>query len=214
VTSVDESLVVFTLDRVSRLTGFTLRQLTYWATTELIQPTVDRRLTPQRPVRLYSWDDVLSLLIIAELRRQKMSPQYVRQIVQHVRRTGFKMAHVEFAIAGSRVHFRAPDGDWEDADRPQPVLSQVLDLEPLKAQLRDSVKRTAAEVGQTERRRGAMGSKLLVAGTRIPVSAVQRFLDRGVPVAEILEAYPSLERRDIEVIRGPVDDSVRREVLP
>lgn len=197
----DESLVVFTLDRVSRLTGFTMRQLTYWAKTEMIQPTVDRRLTPQRPVRLYTWDDVLSLLIIAELRRQKISLQYIRQIVQHVRRAGFKMAHVEFAIAGSRVHFRAPDGEWEDAHRPQPILSQILDLEPLKAQLRESLKRTAAEVGQTERRRGAMGSKLLVAGTRIPVSTVQRFLDRGAPIAEILEAYPGLERRDIEVIR-------------
>jgi DNA-binding transcriptional MerR regulator len=198
---VDESLVVFTLDRVSRLTGFSLRQLLYWARTELIQPTVDRRLTPQRPVRLYSWDDVLSLLIIAELRREKISIQYIRQIVEHVRRTGFKMAQVEFAIAGSRVHFRAPNGEWEDADRPQPVLSQVLDLEPLKAQLRDSARRTATDIGQTERRRGAMGSKLLVAGTRIPVSTVQRFLDRGTPVAEILEAYPSLEQEDIEVIR-------------
>lgn len=197
----DESLVVFTLDRVSRLTGFTLRQLTYWAKTELIQPTVDRRLTPQRPVRLYSWEDVLSLLIIAELRRQRVSIQYVRQIVEHVRRAGFGMAQVEFAIAGSRVHFRTPGGEWEDAHRPQPVLSQVLDLEPLKAQLRDSAKRTAADIGRIERRRGAMGSKPLVAGTRIPVSTVQRFLDRGTPIAEILEAYPSLERQDIEVIR-------------
>ena len=197
----DESLIVFTPDRVSRLTGFTLRQLTYWASTDLIQPTVDRRLTPQRPVRLYAWDDVLSLLIIAELRRRKLSPQYVRQIVQHIRRAGFNMAQVEFAVAGSRVHFRAPEGVWEDADRPQPVLSQVLDLEPLKTQLRDSVTRRASEVGRTERRRGAMGSKLLIAGTRIPVSAVQRFLERGVGVAEILEAYPSLERRDVEGIR-------------
>jgi DNA-binding transcriptional MerR regulator len=41
---VDESLVVFTVDRVSRLTGFTPRQLTYWATTEMIEPTIDRRL--------------------------------------------------------------------------------------------------------------------------------------------------------------------------
>jgi uncharacterized protein (DUF433 family) len=46
-----------------------------------------------------------------------------------------------------------------------------------------------------------MGSKLLVAGTRIPVSSVERFLERGVPVAEILEAYPSLQERDVEAIR-------------
>ena len=71
----------------------------------MIEPTIDRRLSPQRPVRLYSWDDVLSLLIIATLREQKISVQYIRQIVQHVRGRGFSMAQVEFAIAGSRVHF-------------------------------------------------------------------------------------------------------------
>jgi uncharacterized protein (DUF433 family) len=71
------------------------------------------------------------------------------------------------------------------------VFSQILDLEPLKARIRSSAQRSADDVGQTERRRGAMGSKLLVDGTRIPVSAVQRFLKRGTPVAEILEAYPS-----------------------
>ena len=71
----------------------------------MIEPTIDRRLSPQRPVRLYSWDDVLSLLIIATLREQKISVQYIRQIVQHVRGRGFSMAQVEFAIGGSRVHF-------------------------------------------------------------------------------------------------------------
>jgi DNA-binding transcriptional MerR regulator len=198
---VDESLVVFTLDRVSRLTGFTPRQLTYWATTEMIEPTIDRRLSPQRPVRLYSWDDMLSLLIIATLREQKISVQYIRQIVQYVRGRGFSMAQVEFAIAGSRVHFRTPGGEWEDADRPQPILWEILDLEPLKARIRTSAQRTRDDVGQTERRRGAMGSKLLVAGTRIPVSSVERFLERGAPVAEILEAYPSLQEQDVEAIR-------------
>ena len=71
----------------------------------------------------------------------------------------------------------------------------------LKARIRSSAERSADDVGQTERRRGAMGSKLLIAGTRIPVSAVQRFLQRGTPVAEILEAHPSLKERDVEAIR-------------
>jgi uncharacterized protein (DUF433 family) len=30
---------------------------------------------------------------------------------------------------------------------------------------------------------------------------VERFLERGAPVAEILEAYPSLHERDVEAIR-------------
>ena len=197
----NESLVVFTLDRVVRLTGFSVSQLSYWSRTGLSEPAVERRLTPHRAVRLYSYDDVLSLLIIRALQDQKISTRYVRQIVEHIRRQGFKMGELQFAIAGSRVHFKTPEGEWEDADRPQPVLTQILDLKPLRARLAAATERDPGLVGKTERRRGAMGSKELVAGTRIPVSAVEHFLARGIAVSEILEAYPQLQERDVEGIR-------------
>jgi DNA-binding transcriptional MerR regulator len=197
----NESLVAFTLDRVVRLTGFSVSQLNYWSSTGLSGPAVERRLTPHRAVRLYGYDEVLSLLIIRALKEQKISTRYVREIVEYIRRRGFKMSELQFAIAGSRVHFKTPEGEWEDADRPQPVLSQILDLTPLRARLAAATERDPSLVGKTERRRGAMGSKELVAGTRIPVSAVQHFLDRGTATAEILEAYPQLQERDVEVIR-------------
>ncbi len=40
----------------------------------------------------------------------------------------------------------------------------------------------------------------MIAGTRIPVDAVKRFLERGTPLAEILEAYPSLRAEDVEAV--------------
>ena len=35
----------------------------------------------------------------------------------------------------------------------------------------------------------------------MPVDAVQRFIDRGIADADILEAYPALEPADIEKVR-------------
>ena len=64
------------------------------------------------------------------------------------------------------------------------------------------MRRDPAAVGQTEKRRGAMGSKELVAGTRVPVATIRRYLDRGVDVAEVLEAFPVLEREDVEAVRA------------
>jgi uncharacterized protein (DUF433 family) len=169
--------------------------------TGLIGPTVERKLTPHRTVRLYSYQDVLALLIVGVLREHRITTRYIREIVAHIRREGFRVSELQFAIAGSRVHFKTPEGVWEDAERPQPVITHVLDLNPLRARLKASMQRDPQLVGQTERRRGAMGSKELIAGTRIPVSTVVRFLARGIAVADILEAYPDLQERDVEAIR-------------
>jgi DNA-binding transcriptional MerR regulator len=198
----DESLVVFTIDRVVALTGLSSRQLDYWSRTNLIRPTIDRRLSPQRPVRLYDYESLLGLMIISALRRERISIQHIRQIVAHVQGRGYEMGQLVFAIAGSKVHFQTPDGEWEDADRSQFVMSQILNLKPLRAQIQASARRDPAAVGMIERRRGAMGSKALLAGTRVPVDAVRHFLDRGIPDAEILEAYPSLVQKDIDAVRA------------
>jgi uncharacterized protein (DUF433 family) len=46
-----------------------------------------------------------------------------------------------------------------------------------------------------------MGSKPLVAGTRVPVATVQRYLDAGKSIEDVLAAFPVLEKADVEVIR-------------
>ena len=52
-------------------------------------------------------------------------------------------------------------------------------------------------VGTIERRRGVLGSKPVIAGTRIPVQSVRRLHDDGADEAEILEMYPDLTRSDV-----------------
>jgi uncharacterized protein (DUF433 family) len=46
-----------------------------------------------------------------------------------------------------------------------------------------------------------LGYKPVFAGTRVPVAAVMPYLQRGLPVEEILEAFPQLTEKDIEVAR-------------
>jgi uncharacterized protein (DUF433 family) len=77
----------------------------------------------------------------------------------------------------------------------------VLPLEPLRAKVQRATKRDPASVGRTEKRRGALGSKELVAGTRVPVATVRRYLDRGASVAEVVEAFPTLRPEDVEAVR-------------
>lgn len=196
-----ENVIVFTEAKVRTLAGISQHQLRYWAD-DLARPVIDRKVTTRHGVRLYDFDGVLTVLILAELKRRGFSLQYLRQVVAYVSQEGLDFAQLRFAVVGSKLHFQRPDGQWQDAHSSQLVADVVLPLEPLRAKVRAATKRDPASVGRFEKRRGAMGSKELVAGTRVPVATVRRYLDRGVPVTEVLEAFPSLDRKDVEAVRA------------
>jgi uncharacterized protein (DUF433 family) len=158
-------------------------------------------------VRLYSYTELMSLLVAAELRRAGISLQHIRVIIEYLRKRGYPepLTQVLFAVAGGRVYFQHDDGSWEgDLRRDQVVIHEVLvDLEPLRARIRrDAEQRGRDTVGHVEKRRGVLGSKPVIAGTRVPVATVQRFLSSGRTVDDVLRAYPQLERADVEAARS------------
>jgi uncharacterized protein (DUF433 family) len=143
----------------------------------------------------------MSLLIAAALRQKGVSLQHIRVIVEHLRSRGYPepLTQVPFAVVGDRVYFQHEDGTWEGDLRPdQAIIHEVLELVPLRARIREAEQRERETVGHVEKRRGAMGSKPVIAGTRVPVATVQRFLSSGRTVDDVLRAYPQLERADIE----------------
>jgi uncharacterized protein (DUF433 family) len=201
VVAADEDVVMLTRRRIARLASVTERRLDYWEKTGLLRSTVEEGLTGNRRTRLYGFQDAMTAMVLASLREQ-VSLQHVRQIVTHLQELRYAVTEVEFALVGGQVFFQTPDGSWGGAKDPgQVVLHQVLDLRPLKAAILAAGERNARERGQIERRRGVHGSKPVIAGTRIPVRAVQAFLDAGREDQEILAAYPALTADDIEIVR-------------
>lgn len=84
------------------------------------------------------------------------------------------------------------DGTWEGDLRPdQLVLREVLDLEPLRQRIAQGTRRDEALAGKVERPRGALGSKPLLAGTRVPVETVRRYVAAGRSTDDVLEASRS-----------------------
>lgn len=55
---------------------------------------------------------------------------------------------------------------------------------------------------------------LVIAGTRVPVRAIQRFLAAGFPVDEILVEYPSLAREDVEAVMRMNENKAARPGTP
>lgn len=196
---------VFTHARLAALAGVKPGRLRYWESTGLVHSlTAEQSVRGSYDVRLYDFNQALTVLALAELRRENISLQHLRQIVDHLRERKYEVSEVRFGLAGQRLFFQAPDGEWEDLRDPrQIILSEVLDLRPLRQKLATAAARDRkAARAQSEKRRGALGSKSLVAGTRVPVATVKRLLDHGYSTDEVTAAYPSLTREDVAAVRA------------
>lgn len=203
--TLDEQRLAVTRDAAARITGLSTRQLDYWTETGLLPPSTDERLTPGRRIRLYSFSDLLGLMVAAQLKARDVSLQHIRQIVAYLRSHGYMqpLTQLTWATHGKRVYFQHTDGSWEGDLRPdQTVLSQVLDLDVLRREIHKKARRASDLAGKTERRRGALGNKPVLAGTRVPVDTVRRYIEHGKTTAEILRAFPVLEERDVEAVRS------------
>jgi DNA-binding transcriptional MerR regulator len=199
--SATEELLEFPDTRARQLAGVSMRRLRYWEETGLVVPSIRRRLSPKKAVRLYSFQDLLALLVVAELRTERdMSLQHIRRVVEHLRSRGYEapLREVKFATLGGEIYFQHPDGTWEGDLRPdQRVLEKVLHLDPLRARIARAAERQADEAGQVVRKRGVHASAPVFAGTRIRVSTVQEYLRHGYDTDAILEAFPDLRAADV-----------------
>lgn len=200
--SQEEQRLAVNRQKAAALAGLSLRQIDYWASSDLIPPSVDEQLN--RRVRLYGFVDLLAVMVAAALKERGISLQHIRAVVAHLQRRGYQqpLTEVRWATLGNRVYFQHDDGTWEGDLRPdQTVLSEVLNLDVLRARIRTATERTQDSVGHVEKRRGVRAGKAVIAGTRVPVETVRRYLAAGRTVEDIIESFPVLTAADVDAVR-------------
>ena len=211
---VDDALVAFTPDRAAQLAGLTRRKVDYWRKTLLLSPSTDEQVSAHRSIRLYDFVDMLALMTVGELLRRDVTLQRIRKIVQRMRELGLDkpLTELRFGTVATGndtrkdllVTVTLKDGTVVgDDDLGQSVLAEVVDIEEIRTSIRRATQRNPADVGRTERRRNARGSREVFAGTRVPVETVRAYVIEGLEDAEILEAFPTLQRADLDAIRVP-----------
>jgi DNA-binding transcriptional MerR regulator len=83
------------------------RRLRYWEKTGLVVPSIRRQLSPKHTVRLYSFTDLLSLLVVTQLRTERdMSLQHIRRVVEHLRSRGYQepLRELTAATVGQEIY--------------------------------------------------------------------------------------------------------------
>ena len=188
-----------------QLAGVSLRRLRYWEQAGLVVPSIKRRLSGHNTVRLYGYQDLLALLVVAALRTdQQMSLQKIRRVVRHLRSRGYQepLRELRFTTVGDEIYFQHRDGTWEGDLRPdQLVLAGVIHMDPLRLRIEEAAARPPSDAGRVDKRRGVHGSAPVFAGTRIRVATVQRYLRHGYETGAILAAFPDLRREDVDEAR-------------
>ncbi len=192
-------------EQVERLTGLSRRQLRYWDRTGFFHPAfgADDRRVPFS--RIYSFKDVASLRTLRVLRNQYDVP------LQHLRKVAEKLAHLaddKWTATTLYVLNKTVVFVDEDTDQFREIVSDQyvigLPLATVMADTRRDVDqlgvRATSELGHFERHRGVMRNALVIAGTRIPVKTVARFIEDGYGVEGVLAEYPTLTRADVEAV--------------
>jgi uncharacterized protein (DUF433 family) len=195
--------LAFTGRQVEQLTGLSERVLRYWEQTGVFRATyVDDR--PRRPYRrIFSFRDVVSLRTLAMLRREyRVELDELRRVGQYLSRFHeAPWAELRFRVAGRHVAFRDPEtGEWVSG-KPLGQRFVAFDLEEVRrtaeADAGELGRRRPEEIGQIVRHRHVVQNSWVVAGTRVPTSAIWNFHEAGFGLDRILQAYPRLTEEDV-----------------
>jgi DNA-binding transcriptional MerR regulator len=193
----------FTGPQVERLTGLSRRTLHYWEDTGVFKATyVDP--TPHRPYRrIYTFGDLVALRTLATLRRAHRVP------LDELRQVGALLARyreapwssMKFGVLNHHVVF--PDPETGDFVIGNPLRQRIMpiDVEVVASEAEAAAARLAErrpeDIGKISRHRHVLHNAWVVAGTRVPTSAIWNFHEAGFDTTRILKAYPRLTEKDI-----------------
>jgi uncharacterized protein (DUF433 family) len=204
----------YTKAQAARLAHASERQISYWANTGIIVPSILHDRTTRPHVYLYSFEDVVGLRTLSILRNHyHLSLQPLRKAGEEIRKLAGKPgSELRFWIRGKELFCSDPDSGLVVSAAGTKQSTAKIELEEIASQVNQAVqrliKRNPADVGSVERNRTIQHNQPVFKGTRVPVYSVTNLLEAGYSTQAILEAFPSLFEGDVRVARHYVDQQV------
>lgn len=205
-----DELLAFTENKLTAFTGVSRQRLRRWDKEfGLVKPGIKRQLSPRSTVRLYDFRDAVEPLVVKELLARGRSLHQIRRLVRFLREQGYEkpLSELRYAVPTEKeskeIYIQHPDGTWVGDRAPNHiVIHEVLRLEEIRNRVRRAAEQPRERVGEVEKVRGRRGSKVVFAGTRIPLDVVIDYLREGCPDSQILEEFPALTTEDLKLARA------------
>ncbi len=198
------TVVAFTADNVCQLTGLTKRQLSYWDRTGFFPPRYADKNRHLPFSRIYDFRDVVGLRTIALLIKKYNVPMRRLRLVGEwlAQHHETPWASLKFYVGGGKVFFEYPTTGERMATQPHgqevfpiKMIEVAREVEQAADRLRE---RTPDQIGRVIQNRHVLHNAPVLAGTRIPTSAVWNFYEEGYDTDAIIRAYPRLTPADID----------------
>jgi uncharacterized protein (DUF433 family) len=203
-------IAAFTVDQIEQLTGLTGRQLRYWDKTGFFQPEV---IDPSNRIfgRIYSFRDVVGLRTLAAIRKH-VSLQEMRVVAEWLtEHFDHPWSALRFFVLNAKVYFDDPQTGLRLDARTGRQAVLEFDIESIAHDISEEVqrlrKRPPEEHGRITRNRYVAHNAHVIAGTRIPTSAIWSFTKAGYTYDQILCEYPTITRKDV---RAAIDFEKQR----
>jgi DNA-binding transcriptional MerR regulator len=138
----------FSTREAARVSGVSHRTVDYWAKTKLLVPSIaDANGTGTD--RLYSFDDLVALRVVRELRQAGISTQALREVVKKLREKGWPKALSQLRLVGIGsqvcvVRFVRGCKQLEDALTGQELFAFMVDFEHAVQDVQDGIDGLAA----------------------------------------------------------------------
>ncbi|WP_081988078.1 DUF433 domain-containing protein [Sphingomonas sp. 37zxx] len=206
VDATDNVLCAFGVDHVARVTRLSKARLTRWDKLGFFSPEhLDDEDRGAAYSRVYSFRDLVGLRTLAILTEQFRVPlsELRKAAAELTKRSNRPWSEIPLAVVKRKVVF---DLDTTPCDADGQLVGNHIPLPTIAEEVARAAEelrnRDQAKIGTIERRRYVAHNAAVIAGTRIPVRAIESFLEDGCSDATILSEYPSIDRLDIAAVRN------------
>jgi uncharacterized protein (DUF433 family) len=207
---IDETVVLraFSIDHAARVTRVSKNRLARWDRAGFFSPEIADEADRGNPYsRAYSFNDLVGLRVLAVLADKYRVPYPELKAAHDLlkRQADRPWSQVKLTVANRKVVI------FDEAGRPVNVTDGQYSFQeiPLPEIARDVAERAQAlrqrdndQIGVIERHKFIARNAPVLAGTRIPVAAVQSFIEAGYNDAGIVAEYPGLTAFDVATVRN------------
>lgn len=204
-------LHAFSVDHAARITGLSKARLTRWDKLGFFSPEHADESDRGNPYsRVYSYTDLVGLRTLAILTDKHRVPIKELKKAHDVlaNEVGRPWSEIQLSVLNRKV-VRDLGGTPRDTDGQQAL--KHIPLPTIASEVAERAealrKRDNSKIGVTERHKFIAHNALVMAGTRIPVSAVQSFVKAGYTDDAIVSEYPTLTKFDVSTVRSRMKDA-------